>query len=120
MDFVEDGAEALDYFFKRGDYSKAPAPHLILLDLNLPKREGKEVLVELRSNSSTRDIPVFVLTTSRSEDERAECLSLGAQQFISKPSTLGEMEQVFQSIESWFYGKGPYIGGQSLSPHSLF
>jgi CheY-like chemotaxis protein/DNA-binding transcriptional regulator YiaG len=85
---VRDGAEALDYIFHRGEYALRRAedrPQLILLDLNLPKVSGLEVLRKIKEDRDTRTIPVAILTTSQKDRDIAECLQLGAQVYITKP-----------------------------------
>lgn len=67
---TEDGEEALDFLYKRGKYSSAPSPEIILLDLNLPRKDGREVLAEIKRDSSLRHIPVIVLTTSEAPEDK--------------------------------------------------
>lgn len=102
----EDGADALDYLFHRGDYADprdAPRPGLILLDLNLPGKDGRAVLSEIKGNSTTKDIPVVVLTTSDDERDVERCYSSGANAYTKKPV---DMDSFFESIkrlkEYWF------------------
>lgn len=91
IEMVEDGEQLLDYLFQRGRYAgetgTAPRPGLILLDLNMPKLDGREALRVIKADPTLRDIPVVVLTTSRFEDDIALCYSLGVNSFISKPVT---------------------------------
>lgn len=91
IEMVEDGEQLLDYLFQRGRYAgetgTAPRPGLILLDLNMPKLDGREALRVIKADANLRDIPVVVLTTSRFEDDIALCYSLGVNSFISKPVT---------------------------------
>lgn len=91
IETVEDGEQLLDYLYQRGRYAgetgTAPRPGLILLDLNMPKLDGREALRIIKSDPLLRDIPIVVLTTSRFEDDIALCYSLGVNSFISKPVT---------------------------------
>ena len=86
--WVKDGVEALDLVFRRGRYADRPeggAPHLVLLDLQMPKLNGIEVLRALKGNAQTRPIPVVVLTSSQLERDIKECYELGVNSFVSKP-----------------------------------
>src|SRR5215211_1811341 len=86
--FVEDGEELLDYLYRRGRYSEpgaAPTPGLILLDLNMPKKDGREALREIKADADLRRIPVVVLTTSKAEEDIYRTYDLGANSFITKP-----------------------------------
>jgi CheY-like chemotaxis protein len=87
---VGDGEELSDYLFHRGAYAnaeEAPKPGLILLDLNMPKKDGREVLAEIKANAGLRSIPVVVLTTSKAEEDIARTYDLGVNSFITKPVT---------------------------------
>jgi CheY-like chemotaxis protein len=89
--FVEDGEQCLDYLYQRGEFAGetglAPRPGLILLDLNMPKLDGREVLVAIKSDPALADIPVVVLSTSRYEEDMVRSYQLGVSIFISKPVT---------------------------------
>lgn len=94
---VRDGVEALDYIFRKGDYANrdgADNPHVILLDLNLPRLNGLEVLRRIRADQKTRDIPVVVLTVSQHERDIAACREMGVQSYIAKPVDLQRLSQV--------------------------
>jgi len=80
-----DGAEALDFLFRRGEYSDAPTPDLILLDLNLPKVDGREVLAQIKSDDRLASIPVIVVTTSQVEEDIAKSYRLHANAYVTKP-----------------------------------
>lgn len=98
---VRDGPEALDYVFKKGNYATRNGdnhPHVILLDLNLPKLNGLEVLRRIRADEKTRDIPVIVLTVSQRERDVAECRTLGVQAYIAKPVDLQRLSQVTPTL----------------------
>jgi CheY-like chemotaxis protein len=87
---VSDGQELVDYLFRRGAYAHgadAPMPGLILLDLNMPRKDGREALAEMKTDATLRSIPVVVLTTSRAEEDIVRTYDLGVNSFISKPVT---------------------------------
>jgi CheY-like chemotaxis protein len=100
---VEDGEEAMDFLYKRGKYSSAPQPNIILLDLNLPRKDGRAVLAEIKADPSLRHIPVIILTTSESEEDIFKSYELQANCFITKPV---DMEQFTRNLECvgdfWF------------------
>lgn len=100
---VEDGEKALDFLFRRGSYSDAPRPDLILLDLNLPRRDGREVLAEIKADASLKRIPVVVLTTSRAEEDLARSYDLHANCFITKPVAFDQFIQVVKTIENFWF-----------------
>ncbi|MDQ2945786.1 MAG: response regulator [Acidobacteriota bacterium] len=85
---VSDGEQALSFLQKLGSYQNAPTPDLVLLDLNLPKINGLEVLAEVRANQTLNSIPVIVFTSSSLASDRRKSLALGAQEYITKPSSL--------------------------------
>jgi CheY-like chemotaxis protein len=99
---VEDGVEALDFLHRRPPYTEAPRPDLILLDLNLPRKDGREVLAEIKADPALRTIPVVVLTTSRARDDVLRSYDLHANCFISKPMDLNEFNAVVKSIEDFW------------------
>ena len=99
---VEDGERALDFLFRRGDYASAPRPDLILLDLNLPRRDGREVLAEIKSDTILRRIPVVVLTTSEAEQDILESYNLHANCYVRKPVDLDAFIQVVRSIDNFW------------------
>ena len=99
---VEDGVEALDFLRRRPPYTEAPRPDLILLDLNLPRKDGREVLAEIKADPALRTIPVVVLTTSRARDDVLRSYDLHANCFISKPMDLNEFNAVVKSIEDFW------------------
>jgi len=90
--FVEDGEELLDYLKRRGKYADpkdSPRPGLILLDLNMPRKDGREALQEIKADAGLRHIPVVVLATSRTEEDIIQSYDLGANSYITKPVTFG-------------------------------
>ena len=98
-----DGVEALEFLGQKGVHAEAPRPDLILLDLNLPRMDGREVLRHIRSNESLRTIPTVILTTSDSEIDINQSYSLHANSYLSKPVQLDAFEDLVKSInEFWF------------------
>ena len=99
--FVEDGEELLDYLYKRGNYAgpdAAPTPGLILLDLNMPRKDGREALREIKADPDLRRIPVVVLTTSKAEEDIYRTYDLGANSFITKPVSFEGLVNVMRDI----------------------
>jgi len=99
---VEDGVEALDFLFRRPPFENKPRPDLILLDLNLPKRDGREVLSVIKEDPQLRLIPVVVLTTSEADGDVARCYSLHASCYVTKPVDLNQFLRVVKSIEDFW------------------
>ena len=98
-----DGDEALDFLFRRGDYADAPRPGVVLLDLNLPGTDGREVLTEMKADPELRQIPVIVLTTSSDERDVSACYKAGASSYIQKPVDLeGFMRAIERLNDYWF------------------
>jgi two-component system, response regulator len=105
LHFVEDGEELLDYLHRRGKYAQmtdSPRPGLILLDLNMPKKDGREALREIKSDSELRKIPVVVLTTSKADTDIAQIYDLGANSFISKPVTFDSLVKVMRILGDYW------------------
>jgi chemotaxis family two-component system response regulator Rcp1 len=100
---VGDGERALDFLYRRGEYADAPRPDLILLDLNLPRRDGREVLADIKNDASLKRIPVVVLTTSRSEEDLVRMYNLHANCFITKPVDFDQFIQVVKTIENFWF-----------------
>jgi CheY-like chemotaxis protein len=99
---VEDGMEALAFLNQEGKYADVPRPELILLDLNLPKKDGRDVLAEIKSNGDLKRIPVVVLTTSRSEEDILKSYDLNANCYITKPVDLDQFISVVKSINEFW------------------
>ena len=99
---VEDGVEATNFLRKKGKYSNVPRPDLILLDLNLPKKDGREVLAEIKEDDELKVIPVVVLTISKAEEDILKSYNLHANCFITKPIDLKQFMEVIKSIESFW------------------
>ena len=102
LSVVENGVEALEYLRKEGEFEKMPTPDLILLDLNLPKKDGREVLHEIKNDDSLKQIPVVVLTTSQAEEDVMNVYNLSANCYVSKPVDLGQFIDVVKSIEDFW------------------
>jgi chemotaxis family two-component system response regulator Rcp1 len=102
LSFAEDGVEAMNFLYKKGKYSKAPRPDLIILDLNLPKKDGREVLEEIKTNEDLKRIPVVILTISKAEEDILKTYNLHANCFISKPIDLDQFIKVVKSIEDFW------------------
>ena len=99
---VQDGEEALQFLHREGPYADAPRPGLILLDLNLPRRDGREVLAELKADPELRVIPVVVLTTSEAEEDILRSYALHANAYVSKPVDFDAFVDVIRQIDDFF------------------
>lgn len=99
---VEDGVEALDFLRRQGRHADAPRPDLILLDLNLPRKDGRQVLKEIKNDDSLKRIPVVVLTTSKSEEDVLRAYNLHANCYITKPVDFNRFMEVVKSIENFW------------------
>jgi len=99
---VVDGVEAMEYLRRQGTFAKAPRPDLIMLDLNLPRKDGRDVLRELKGDPSLRTIPVIVLTTSRSDKDVLQSYELNANCYITKPVDFQHFIDVVKSIENFW------------------
>jgi len=102
--FVEDGEELLDYLYRRGKYDadSAPRPGLILLDLNMPKKDGREALREIKADPDLRRIPIVVLTTSKAEEDIYRTYDLGANSFIAKPVKFESLVTLMKEIKRYW------------------
>ncbi|MDP1768132.1 MAG: response regulator [Nitrospirota bacterium] len=101
---VKDGVEALSFLRQQGPYADVTIPDLILLDLNLPKKDGREVLAEIKADDKLKHIPVVILTTSRDEEDVLKSYNLHANCYISKPVELDQFIRVVKSIEDFWLG----------------
>ncbi|HLO84771.1 MAG TPA: response regulator [Nostocaceae cyanobacterium] len=99
---VRDGMDAMAYLRQEGEYANAPRPDLILLDLNLPKKDGREVLAEIKSDPNLKRIPVVVLTTSRNEDDIFHSYDLHVNCYITKSRNLTQLFQIVKGIEEFW------------------
>ena len=102
INVVKDGVQALEYLRKQGVYANAVRPNIVLLDLNLPRKSGLEVLAELKADPDLRSIPIVVLTTSRDEEDIARSYHEHANCYISKPVDFDEFMGVVHSLESFW------------------
>jgi CheY-like chemotaxis protein len=106
LHFVEKGEELLDYLFQRGRYtapSDAPRPGLILLDLNMPRKDGREALQEIKADPALRRIPVVVLTTSKADTDIDRIYELGANSFIAKPTRFDALVEVMRVLSLYWF-----------------
>jgi CheY-like chemotaxis protein len=99
---VSDGVEALDFLNRRNGHEKAPRPDLILLDLNLPRKDGREVLEEIKADQDLRTIPVVVLTTSEAEEDILRSYHLHANAYVTKPVDFDRFIEVVRLIDDFF------------------
>ena len=100
---VGDGVEALDFLRRQGKFDNVPRPDLILLDLNLPRMDGRTFLSELKADNQLKTIPVVVLTTSQAEEDIVRSYRLGANCYITKPVGLKEFARVVNAIENFWF-----------------
>lgn len=99
---VKTGKDAIDFLAQKGGYSKSKLPDLVLLDINLPIKNGFEVLTEIKSNEVTKSIPVIMLTTSSSLSDKEASFKLKADMFVTKPIDMHKYEKVVESIENFW------------------
>ncbi|NES94581.1 MAG: response regulator [Desertifilum sp. SIO1I2] len=106
LHFVEDGEELMNYLHRQGKYvslSESALPNLILLDLNMPRKDGREALQEIKADPQLRRIPVVILTTSQAEEDIEQSYDLGVSSFITKPVTFESLVQLMKTLgEYWF------------------
>lgn len=103
LSVADDGVKALAFLRKQGEYATAPRPDLIMLDLNLPKKDGREVLKEIKEDESLKSIPVVILTTSKAEEDIVKSYSLHANCYVTKPLAIDQFINVVQAIESFWF-----------------
>jgi CheY-like chemotaxis protein len=104
--FVEDGEELMDYLRHGGkfkDPSSSPRPEIILLDLNMPKKDGREALKEIKSDPDLRSIPVVILTTSKEEEDILRSYNLGANSYITKPVTFAGLVEAIKALGKYWF-----------------
>ena len=102
LSVVEDGVEAMCFLRQEGRYARVARPDLVLLDLNLPRKDGREVLAEIKADAELRRIPVVVLTTSKAEEDVVRAYDLHANCYISKPVDFGQFMEVVKAIEGFW------------------
>ena len=103
LDVVGDGVEAMAFLRREGKYAKAQRPDLIMLDLNLPKKDGREVLAEVKQDPNLRRIPVVILTISNNEEDILKSYNLHANAYVAKPLGLQEFAKITKSIEDFWF-----------------
>ena len=101
--WVKDGVEAMEYLRKEGEYKNASRPDLILLDLNMPRKDGREVLAEVKSDDNLKSIPVVILTVSKAEEDIIKSYDLHANCYVTKPLDLEQFIHVVKSIEDFWF-----------------
>jgi CheY-like chemotaxis protein len=99
---VSDGAEAMEFLRKEGEHAEAPTPDLVLLDLNLPRMDGREVLAAVKADDALRQIPIVVLTTSESEEDVLRSYALHANAYVTKPVDFDRFIEVVRKIDDFF------------------
>ena len=106
LHFVEDGEELMDFLKRRGKYENqnTPRPGLILLDLNMPRKDGREALSEIKADPELRSIPIIILTTSKAEEDIVKSYDLGVSSFITKPVTFDDLVKVAKAIGEYWFG----------------
>ena len=102
LSIVEDGVQAMEFLRREGRFASAPRPDLILLDLNLPRKDGREVLAEVKADPTLRHIPIVVLTTSQAEQDVLRAYSLHANCYVTKPVDFRQFIEVIRSIEDFW------------------
>jgi CheY-like chemotaxis protein len=106
INFVEDGEQLMDFLLNQGKYadkSKFPTPGIILLDLNMPKKDGREALKDIKMHTELRKIPVVILTTSKAEEDIIRTYDLGVNSFITKPVSFEGMINVMKTIGTYWF-----------------
>ncbi|MBN9111927.1 MAG: response regulator [Pseudonocardia sp.] len=112
LDVVTDGAEAMAYLRNEGQYADAPRPDLVLLDLNLPRRDGREVLAEVKADPKLSAIPVIVLTTSQAEEDVLRSYQLHANAYVTKPVDFDRFIEAIKQIDHFFVSVVQLPGGE--------
>jgi CheY-like chemotaxis protein len=100
---ADDGIEAIEFLHQRGAYAGVPRPDLIVLDLNMPRKNGHEVLAEIKADAGLKHIPVVILTTSKSQEDIGQAYALHANCYISKPVDFDEFTKVVQTIQDFWF-----------------
>jgi two-component system, chemotaxis family, response regulator Rcp1 len=103
LHLVKNGIEAMKFLYNSGEYSTSPRPDLIILDLNIPLKDGREVLCEIKSDPNLKKIPVIVMTTSQAEEDILKSYDLHANCYITKPIDLDQFIKVIKSIEEFWF-----------------
>ncbi|MDP8220052.1 MAG: response regulator [Candidatus Stygibacter frigidus] len=103
INFVKDGVECMEYLRKEGKYEKATSPDLIFLDLNMPRKDGRVTLQEIKNDPELKRIPVVILTTSDADKDIVSTYTSGANCYVKKPVGLGEFQKVVQTVENFWF-----------------
>jgi chemotaxis family two-component system response regulator Rcp1 len=103
LSVADDGVKALAFLRRQGEYANSPRPDLIMLDLNLPRKDGREVLKEIKEDESLKCIPVVILTTSKAEEDIVKSYSLHANCYVTKPLAIEQFIEVVRAIESFWF-----------------
>jgi chemotaxis family two-component system response regulator Rcp1 len=101
---ASDGAEAISFLHRQGKHAEAPSPDLVVLDLNLPRKDGREVLSDLKTDPALAKIPVVIFTSSQSNSDITRCYELGANCYLRKPGNLPDFVAVVQSMADFWLG----------------
>jgi len=105
---IGDGKEAMDYLYKKGNYKNAKTPSIILLDLNLPKKDGREILKEIKNHDELKIIPVIILTTSNDKEDIYNAYKHHANAYLVKPVDFKEFEETISSLEDFWLTKNKF------------
>lgn len=103
LSVAEDGVKAMAFLRREGEHAHAPRPDLIMLDLNLPRKDGREVLKEIKEDENLKRIPVVILTTSKAEEDIVKSYSLHANCYVTKPLAIEQFIEVVQAIETFWF-----------------
>ena len=104
LNFVNDGEELLDYLCRRGPFAEAVRPDLILVDLNMPRKDGREAISQIKSDANLRGIPIVVLTSSGAEEDIVHSYDLGVSSYIRKPVTFEKLVEVIRTLRTYWIG----------------
>jgi CheY-like chemotaxis protein len=115
LSVARDGVEALDFLHRAGRHADAPVPEIILLDLNLPRKDGREVLAEIKADEELRHIPVVILTTSQAEQDILKSYQLHANCYVTKPVDFDEFIEIVHSIEDFWFTVVKLPGGARVA-----
>lgn len=102
LHFVEDGEELMTYLHKQAPYFTAPRPALILLDLNMPRKDGRSALAEIKSSAQLRQIPIIILTTSSNQDDIAQTYDMGVSSYITKPVSFDSLVNTLRTVTHYW------------------
>ena len=123
LTFVDDGQDLMDYLRQTGPYGArpedAPRPELLLLDLNMPRKDGRAALAEIKADPALRCIPIVVLTTSQAEEDILRTYDLGVSSFITKPSSYKELVDVMDAIRQYWFSLVRLPGQKNEASHEI-